>query len=117
MASASPKTVPVVQSQNFLERMIDWTLDHVCGPTEKLFSFIIKITGPGFCIGMYYLMWRHTYVYLTVICKILRKRLGVWFGMTWTTIGVVITFNVVFNHVMAMIIKPGSPTDLAVSPT
>ena len=71
--------------------------------------------GPGFCIAMYYLMWKHTHVFLTIIAKALRKRLGVYFGMLWTTIGVVITFNVVFNHVMAMIIKPGSPTDLAVS--
>jgi hypothetical protein len=60
-------------------------------------------------------MWRHTYVFLTIICKVLRKRLGVTFGMVWTTIGVVITFNVVFNHLMAMIIKPGSPKDLVVS--
>jgi hypothetical protein len=60
-------------------------------------------------------MWRHTYIFLTVISKVLRKRLGVYFGMIWITIGVVITFNVVFNHMMAMVIKPGGPTDLAVS--
>jgi hypothetical protein len=35
--------------------------------------------------------------------------------MVWIAIGVVITFNVVFNHAMAMLIKPGGPTDLAVS--
>jgi hypothetical protein len=35
--------------------------------------------------------------------------------MTWTAIGAIITFNVVFNHLMAMLIKPGGPTDLAVS--
>jgi hypothetical protein len=50
-----------------------------------------------------------------VISKVLRRRLGVYFGMVWITIGVVITFNVVFNHMMAMVIKPGGPTDLAVS--
>jgi hypothetical protein len=84
-------------------------------PVNKLFSLVIKIAGPGFIIAMYYLMWRHTYVYLTIICKVLRKRLGVTFGMVWTTIGVVITFNTVFNHLMAMFIKPGSPKDLVVS--
>lgn len=35
--------------------------------------------------------------------------------MVWIAIGVVITFNVVFNHVMCMLIKPGGPTDLTVS--
>ena len=80
-----------------------------------VFSLAFRLMGPGFCFGMYYLMWQHTWVFLTVISKVLRRRLGMYFGMTWTTIGVVITFNVVFNHMLAMIIKPGGPTDLAVS--
>lgn len=98
-----------------MDRTIDWVLDYVFSPVEKVFSFVIRLTGPGFCIALYYLMWRHTYVYLFIIGKMLRRRLGVWFGMIWTTIGVVITFNVVFNHCMAMIIKPGGPSDLIVS--
>lgn len=98
-----------------LDSAVDWVFDNVFVPVEKLFTFVIKLSGPGFCVAMYYLMWRHTYVYLTIICKVLRKRLGVTFGMIWTTIGVVITFNVVFNHLMAMFIKPGSPKDLLVS--
>ena len=73
------------------------------------------MTGPLFVTGIYYLLWRHTEVFLTVISKVLRKRLGVGFSMVWIAIGVVITFNVVFNHAMAMLIKPGGPTDLAVS--
>ena len=73
------------------------------------------MTGPCFVIAIYYLLWRHTEVFLMVISKVLRKRLGIGFGMVWVAIGVVITFNVVFNHLMAMFIKPGGPTDLAVS--
>ena len=75
----------------------------------------MRLTGPFFCCAIYYLLWRHTEVFLTVIAKVLRKRLGVGFGMVWVAIGVVITFNVVFNHLMCMLIKPGGPTDLAVS--
>ena len=101
--------------QNMLDRIADFFLDNVVSPIDKLFSCSLRILGPAFCIAMYYLMWKHTYVFLTIIAKVLRKRLGVYFGMLWTTIGVVITFNVVFNHVMAMIIKPGSPSDLVVS--
>lgn len=78
-------------------------------------SFGVRLTGPGFVCAIYYLLWRHTEVFLTVISKVLRKRLGIGFGMVWVAIGVVITFNVVFNHVMCMVIKPGGPTDLAVS--
>jgi hypothetical protein len=97
-----------------MDRIADFCLDKIVYPIEKLFSLAIRLLGPFFCIAMYYLMWRHTYVFLTIIAKVLRKRLGVYFGMLWTTIGVVITFNVVFNHVMAMFIKPGSPADLSV---
>lgn len=78
-------------------------------------SFAIRLTGPFFCCAIYYLLWYHTRIFLTVIGKVLRRRLGLWFGMIWTAIGVIITFNVVFNHLMAMLIKPGGPTDLAVS--
>lgn len=98
-----------------MDRIADFCLDYFVYPVERVFSWAIRLLGPFFCIAMYYLMWRHTYVFLTIIAKVLRKRLGVYFGMLWTTIGVVITFNVVFNHLMAMFIKPGSPADLNVS--
>ena len=68
-----------------------------------------------FVVGFYYLMGYHTWIFLTVICPVLRKRLGAGFGMTWTLIGVIITYNVVWNHMLAMCIKPGSPADLIVS--
>jgi len=32
--------------------------------------------------------------------------------MAWSAIGLTISFNVVFNHMLATLIKPGSPTDL-----
>lgn len=75
----------------------------------------MRLSGPFFVGAIYYLLYYHTEVFLTIICKVLRKRLGVVFGMIWIAIGVIITFNVIFNHLMAMFIKPGSPTDLAVS--
>lgn len=75
----------------------------------------MRIVGPCFCIGFYYLIAKQTWVFLTIICPVLRKRLGVPFGIVWTIIGVVITYNVVWNHMLAMCLKPGSPKDLIVS--
>ena len=66
-------------------------------------------------IGFYYLMFYHTWVFLTIIASVLRKRLGTEFACIWTLIGIVITYNVVWNHLMAMCLKPGSPKDLKVS--
>jgi len=96
-----------------MDVFVDLLFDYAISPVEKVFTSIVRMTGPLFVVAFYYLMWRHTHAYLTIICKVLRKRLGLTFGMIWTTIGVVITFNTVFNHLMAMIIKPGSPKDLA----
>lgn len=75
----------------------------------------MRLVGPGFCCCFYYLMAKHTWVFLTIICPVLRKRLGVTFGLIWTVIGVVITYNVVWNHMLAMTLKPGSPKDVIVS--
>ena len=84
-------------------------------PCHAVIGFIMRLVGPCFCVGFYYLMLKHTYVFLVIICPVLRKRLGVPFGIIWTIIGVVITYNVVWNHMLAMCLKPGSPKDLIVS--
>ena len=57
----------------------------------------------------------HTWAFLTIIATVLRRRVGTEFAVVWTLIGIVITYNVVWNHLLAMCLKPGSPKDLAVS--
>ena len=36
-------------------------------------------------------------------------------AVVWTAIGIAITYNQIWNHVLAMCLKPGSPKDLIVS--
>jgi hypothetical protein len=100
-----------------VNKYITWPLSKrkPCRLTCLVLSFGVRLSGPCFVSAIYYLLYRHSYVFLTIICKVMRKRLGPTFGMVWTAIGVIITFNVVFNHLMAMLIKPGGPKDLAVS--
>ena len=69
--------------------------------------------GPCFCGALYYLIWYHFDIFLNVISPVLWKRLGVKFALVWISIGLVIVFNLVWNHACAMIIKPGGPYDLA----
>lgn len=69
--------------------------------------------GPGFCIGLYYLIWLHFEAFIFIITKVLNKRLGTGFALVWIGIGLVLVFNIVWNHFLAMIIKPGGPYDLA----
>jgi apolipoprotein N-acyltransferase len=70
--------------------------------------------GPLFVIGFYVLLGLHVYSYFTVILTVLKKRVGVVFGMVWIAIGLVIVYNIAYNHFFASMIKPGGPSDLKV---
>ncbi len=63
-------------------------------------------------LSFYALVVVHLYAYCEVILVVLRRRLGVSFGLLWVGIGVGILYNVIYNHFFAMVIKPGSPNDL-----
>lgn len=52
------------------------------------------------------------YGFFSVIAQLLKKRLGVFFGLVWIAIGLSLVYNIVFNHFWAMVIKPGCPKDL-----
>jgi len=54
----------------------------------------------------------HAYGFFTVIAKVIKKRLGVFFGLVWVSIGISLFYNIVVNHFWAMVIKPGGPRDL-----
>jgi hypothetical protein len=57
----------------------------------------------------------HVYAYTEVILFVLKKRLGVTFGLIWVSIGIALLYNIVFNHLSATLIKAGSPLDLKVT--
>lgn len=90
-------------------------MDTCVKPANKLCGLSMRIAGPAFVLGFYYLMLYHTWVFLTIIATVLRSRVGTNFAVVWTLIGIVITYNVVWNHMLAMCLKPGSPKDLIVS--
>lgn len=74
----------------------------------------IRLISPAFIAAFYVLLGIHVYAYIEVILYVLKKRLGSTFGMIWIAIGLSILYNIVFNHLSAMFIKPGSPSDLKV---
>jgi len=73
--------------------------------------------GPLFVLGFYALLGLHAYAYFEVIIYILKKRLGTPFGLVWVSIGLILLYNVAYNHFFATIIKPGGPLDLKVTKT
>jgi len=64
------------------------------------------------CASVYVLLGLHIYGFFAVIANVIKKRLGVFFGLVWISIGISLVYNIVFNHFWSMMIKPGCPTDL-----
>ena len=75
----------------------------------------MRVMGPVFVLGFYFLLGFHVYAYFTVILLVLKKRLGTIFGLIWVAIGLSLAYNIFFNHFFATFVKPGGPSDLKVS--
>ena len=63
-------------------------------------------------LGLYGLIGTHVYAFIYVVCPLMKFRLGTELGLTWLAVGLIILYNILFNHFWAMVIKPGSPKDL-----
>ena len=63
-------------------------------------------------ISLHGLIGLHVYSYFSYIIGPLKRRLGTAASLGWLAIGLTLLFNIIFNHTMAMVVKPGSPKDL-----
>lgn len=91
-------------------------IDSIRGPATDVlassFACLMRLLGWALSLGLYVLLGLHVYAYFAVIATVIKKRLGVQFGLVWCAIGLALLYNIVFNHFWAMIIKPGGPADL-----
>ena len=71
-----------------------------------------SLFGLMMALGLYALIGLHFYAFIKVVCPLIPLRTGEELGMTWLAVGLVILYNILFNHFWAMMIKPGSPSDL-----
>ena len=79
---------------------------------NRVGAFLFWCLGVGLCGALYYLIGLHFYAFINVICPLLKKRFGTELGLLWAIVGLVIVFNIVYNHFLAMILKPGQPSDV-----
>ena len=77
----------------------------------KYGSKFLRLLGPCCVIGMNALVVVHLYAFFVVICPLLKDRIGTKFGLIWVAVGLSLYFNLVWNHVLASILKPGGPSD------
>jgi hypothetical protein len=67
------------------------------------------ILGPVMVISLYALIGLHVYIYFGYIVGLLSKRLGTWPAFGWQAIGLILLYNILYNHAFAMLVKPGGP--------
>lgn len=92
---------------------LEYLVCKVLKPIGLLASQGMRVAGPGFIIGFYYLIWLHIEAYLFHgVMAVVKQRLGTPFSLVWTATGCIIGFNVIFNHVMAVIVKANGPLEL-----
>ena len=72
----------------------------------------MRVLGFICTVATYVILGTHVYAFFKVIAVVIKKRLGVLFGLVWVSIGFTLVYNIVFNHFLAMIIKPSGPRDL-----
>ena len=77
-----------------------------------LYSIFMRLLGLVLSMAVYVILSAHVYGFFAVIARVIKKRLGVFFGLVWISIGLSLVYNIVFNHFWAMVIKPGGPRDL-----
>jgi len=74
----------------------------------------MRLIGPLFIVFFYLILSVHIYAHFAVVLFVLKKRLGVIFGLLWVAIGASLFYNIVYNQIFAMLVKAGGPKDLKV---
>ena len=84
--------------------------------SEVALNFFLKhnlqIFGFCLCLGLYVLLGLHIYSVLVYISPGLFKRIGTGMTLFWEAVGIILVYNIVFNHLLAVIVKPGGCKDL-----
>ena len=87
-------------------------IDQLAPLLSSSFGYTMRALGIVLTVGLYLLISLHVYAFFEVIAPVLKKRLGTRFGLVWCAIGLILLYNVVFNHFFAMTVRPGCPKDL-----
>ena len=74
-------------------------------------SIVMRVLGPILVLGLYAIVALHVYAFFTVVTPLLKNRIGTELGMLWIIVGLSLVYNIVFNHFMAVILKPGGPIE------
>ena len=75
---------------------------------------VIRLSGPVLISVFYVILGLVVDAMFRVVTKILYIRLGVGFTFVWVSVGVGLTANLVYNHVMACVVIANGPRELRI---
>ena len=75
-------------------------------------SYMMWFLGLGLVGALYVLIGLHFVTYINLIAPLLKKRFGTELGLLWLGVGLVLVYNIVYNHFLAMFLRPGNLKDL-----
>lgn len=92
--------------------MADTFLDSCEKHLSGFFKGFLRIIGPMLVLTVYILVGIHLYAFFGIQVALFKKRLGTTFGLVWIAIGLSLLYNLIYNHLLAVFIKPNSVKDL-----
>merc|ERR1719253_1472564 len=76
------------------------------------YSVAMRVLGVILVLAFYLLMSMECYAFFGIIVPLLKKRLGTYLGLVWIVVGLSLLYNLIWNHILAVCVKPGSVSDL-----
>lgn len=102
------RVIPTNKKKKAPKTMFDSVEDSL----KIIMSVFFQFMGPVLAVALYFVLGLHVHAFFWIIVPLLKKRLGTELGLAWIAIGLVLVYNIVFNHLMAMTIKPSGPKSL-----
>lgn len=108
----------ILHKLNFLEmsNYLNNTIDYVLDNWDSIVNYFLKknllIVGFILVISVYVIIGLHVYTVLVYVSPALFKRMGCNLTNIWLMVGTILLYNIVFNHLLAWFVKPGSNKDL-----
>ena len=70
--------------------------------------------GRIFVVALYGILALHVFAFIAYIINPLIKVIGIVYTLSWGCIGLILVYNIVFNHFLSMVIKPGGPKEMRI---
>ena len=96
------------------ESLVSWLFENqqmiICpfAAFDNIGPIVMNIFSTCLVIALYVLMFLQLYVTSVLLAPLMHKRFGTELGLLWVAVGLILLYNTLYNHFLAMIIRPGN---------